>query len=56
MFRTAVLTVVVVILGAAPVVACIAVEVGAEADTVLAGVVQVVTASAEGKEVMMAVP
>jgi hypothetical protein len=48
-FRTAMLPVTVAIMDTASVAACIAVEVGAEAETVLVGVAQVVSASAEGK-------
>jgi hypothetical protein len=55
-FRTAVLPVMMEVMDAAPVAAFIAVGVGAEAETVLVGVVQAVAASAEGKGVLMAVP
>jgi hypothetical protein len=55
-FRIAVLSVGVEIVGATPLAASIAVEVGAEAETELVSVVQVVAVSAEEKEVMMDVP
>ncbi len=53
-FRAVVLSVALEIMGAAPVAACIAVEVGAEAETELVDVVQVVAVSTEGTEVIMA--